>query len=168
MLIILFTVGTLMLGLVNREMTVEGETEVFATRARAWDTYLDTTYWARWKTNEARIEWLQGQRMEEGSSWRIVPSKSEPLEERISGWIQDSQLIFDGHVGPLAHQRIVTFELADGKSRIKEEVTWKASTFFENISLNFNKASLGKSIEIRLDSLKQWIDVESKEVEEVY
>lgn len=153
-----------MLGFVNRELTVEGETDVYATRARAWDTYLDTTYWSKWKIGEARIEWMQGKRMEEGSSWKIIPLKSEPLEESISGWIQDSQLIFHGKVGPLEQERVVTFEVGAGQSRIKEEVTWKASTFFENISLNFNRSSLEKSIEIRLDSLKQWIDVESKEV----
>lgn len=152
-----------MLGLVNRELKVEGETKVFATRARAWDTYLDTATWSHWKSGDAQVEWIEGPRMEKGASWKIVPPKSEPLEEKITEWIIDSLLIFEGRVGSMNNKRVVTFKVGEGKSGIKEEVTWTASTFFDNISLNFNKSSLEKSIEIRLDSLKQWIDVGSRE-----
>lgn len=154
-LILLFGIGAFLLGALNPGVKIEDDTTLYESKGGAWDAYLDTAKWHRWRMPYDKLIWKEGLRFQEGAHWELTSKTEGKAVEIINQWIGDSLLGIQTVRGPFIVDRQITFEIDNGKTRVTQEEQWSVDGLWENIKLNFNQSTLQKQLEIQLDSLQQ-------------
>jgi len=154
LLCLLFGLGTVMLGVFNPGVTVEGEDSTFSSVGQSWDVFIDTTHHDLWRSPESSIEWKAGRKVEQNATWTLTEADGRLLKCKVTEMIKDSSMtiLMDGEA--VSNKQTTTFRLKNGKTLIKVNEKWEAKGFWENIGLNFDRGTYEKDIENRLKSAK--------------